>query len=112
MLKIIWAVGIFSIFVLSVLPPDQVPITSSFSDKIEHLVAYGLVAFFGFIAASTFQRRVLLGLGMVVMGITLEFVQAEVLGRFFELLDMVANGLGVGIAAVLAAIYLRIKSSR
>ncbi len=107
-----WAVGTVAILVLSILPLDQLPLASPLSDKIEHLVAYGLVALMGFLAASTVQRRVLLGLFMVVMGITLEFIQAEVPGRFFEVLDMVANGLGVLIAGVVAGVYYRIKSSR
>lgn len=64
-------------------------------DKLQHVAAYfALTAWFAQISA---RWRVLLvhALGFVLLGATLEVLQALNPGRRFELADMVANAVGV-----------------
>lgn len=64
-------------------------------DKLQHVAAYfTLTAWFAQISA---RWRVLLvhALGFVLLGATLEVLQALNPGRRFELADMVANAVGV-----------------
>ncbi len=72
------------------------------ADKLEHLLAYlAVTAWFG----SLFERSgyPLLALAMIALGIGIEFSQESMaLGRRGDVLDAVANTLGVG-AGLLAA---------
>ena len=94
-LKSLWAAGTLIILILSLLPKDMIIPAAPFSDKIAHFLAYGAVTLVGAMAASTLKRRVYLGLAMLALGILLEFAQAFVPGRTPEMLDGVANMLGV-----------------
>lgn len=97
-LKTIWALGVVAILFLSTLPADSLPTVGDISDKVEHLLAYALVGLFGMFAASSNKRRLLLALAMIIMGLGLEGVQYFLPTRSFELLDGLANTLGVVVA--------------
>jgi VanZ family protein len=79
-------------------------------DKLGHFAAYGVLMFW--FAQLYLQRwtRVAYALGFVAMGIGLEFLQAALGYRAFELFDMYANTLGVllGWAAALALPRIRL----
>jgi len=94
-LKSLWAAGTLIILILSLLPKDIMIPEPPFSDKIAHFLAYGAVTWVGAIAASTFRRRVYLGLVMLALGILLEVAQAFVPGRTPEMFAGVANLGGV-----------------
>lgn len=71
-------------------------------DKIGHACAYGFLMFwFGLIFMPGRKYRSL-GLGFVIMGIILEFMQGATGFRSFEWGDMAANALGVASGWVLA----------
>jgi VanZ family protein len=63
-------------------------------DKAGHVLLYGVAAFW-FCAAYTGKARVLHCLGLVALGVGLEFVQRWVGYRSFEIADMVADVIGV-----------------
>ena len=75
-------------------------------DKVMHMVAYaGLMGWF----AQIFRHRMtrfLFAAVFVGMGVGIEFVQATVPGRQFELLDMVANTSGIILAWALAHTWM------
>jgi VanZ family protein len=72
--------------------PPQVDFRES--DKVGHLLAYGVLMFwFGQLYAR--QTRFLYGAGFVVMGIGLEIAQSALGYRTFDLADIAANTLGV-----------------
>ena len=78
------------------------------SDKLGHLVAYFVLAFLMVLSIwrspSRLARVVLVALSAVAYGMVMEALQ-HVVGRQFELMDMVANAVGavsgtaVGVAA-------------
>ena len=71
-------------------------------DKVGHACAYGLLMFwFGLIFKPGRKYRIL-GLGFVIMGIILEFIQRSTGFRSFEWVDMAADAFGVAMGWVLA----------
>lgn len=63
-------------------------------DKIQHFAAYAAL---GFLPALHERQRMLafVALGLVALGVLLEFGQTLSAGRFFEIGDMAANAVGV-----------------
>ena len=105
LLKAIWAVGVIATIFLSALPADQMPQVGDLSDKIKHFLAYAVVGSFGMFAASTNSHRLLLAFAMAFMGLGLEGVQYFLPTRSFELLDALANTLGVVVSLGLYHLY-------
>jgi glycopeptide antibiotics resistance protein len=74
-------------------PPGAVDFPHA--DKIEHLLAYGvLMGWFCQILGSK-KHQLTLGITFCLMGVTLEFFQGWGGQRYFEYADMVANTAGV-----------------
>ena len=71
-------------------------------DKLGHFAAYGLVTLWFAQCYTGLRQRVALAVGMVALGIALEYVQRATGYRSFEIADMVADGVGVAIGWLLA----------
>ena len=85
------------------LTPAPPQVDFSYGDKAGHLAAYGLLMFW---FARLYRARIAYAAGFIAMGIALEFAQGALGFRTYEVLDMVANTIGVfmgWIAAVLVA---------
>ena len=78
---------------LSVMPSPPDP-GIEHADKFEHVLAYGTLMFW-FSQLYTGTTRLLYAAGFAAMGVALEFVQGGLGYRSFELIDMLANALGV-----------------
>lgn len=71
-------------------------------DKVVHMLVYAsLMGWFSQIYRHDLTRLVLV-LGLIAMGVGMEFVQGMVPARQFEVIDMVANTSGVLLAWALA----------
>jgi len=66
-------------------------------DKLGHFAAYGLVTLWFAQPYTALRQRIWLALGMVALGIALEYAQRATGYRSFEVADMVADTLGVAI---------------
>ncbi len=65
-----------------------------FADKLKHFLAYGvLMGWFGQLYTTANTQRGWL-IGLVLLGVTMEFLQGWGGQRFFEYADMLANTLG------------------
>lgn len=86
---------------LSLTPrPPTLPLEHS--DKIGHLLGYGvLMLWFGQLYAAA-RTRLAFALGFASMGVALEIAQRLLGDRSYEELDMVANAFGVALGWVLA----------
>ncbi len=93
-LKAIFALGALGVGGLSLLPQAALPETGAF-DKLEHLLAYGVLSLIGYKAYPGHVWRTMIGL--ILYGITLEGLQSLIPGRVPSLADIVANALGVGL---------------
>jgi VanZ family protein len=101
--KILFVFGILTTGGVSLLPRVALPDTGV-SDKLEHLLAYGVLSLVGCRAFADPVSRILIGL--VLYGIVLEGLQSLVPGRVPSLMDVVANTLGVGLG-YLVLIFVR-----
>lgn len=92
----LWSAAIAVVVVTSLLPPQDIPRTAPGVDKIQHLVAYALLAAG---AVQLYARRLSLFsacIGLALMGIALEYAQGRMgLGRSMDPHDALANGIGV-----------------
>ena len=72
-------------------------------DKLNHLLAYGvLMGWFGQLFLR-WRHRYFIAIALVLLGVSMEFVQGTMAHRTFEWLDAGANSLGVVIAIVALA---------
>lgn len=93
--------GIGLIIALSLTPaPPQIGVENG--DKLGHLAAYGLVTLWFAQVYAGLRQRIWLAVGMVVLGIAMEYAQGATGYRSFEVVDMIADALGVAIGWLLA----------
>ncbi|HJT88322.1 MAG TPA: VanZ family protein [Bryobacteraceae bacterium] len=104
LLRAAWVMAIVIVIVGSLLPATSIPIealgTLGINDKVEHLLAYAVLAFLP--ALHERWRFVLAAaVGAAALGVALEFGQLYSGWRDFEIGDMVADTAGVccGVAA-------------
>lgn len=93
--------GIAAIITLS-LAPLQLDMAVDNGDKFGHLAAYGLVTLWFAHLYTGLRQRIGLVVGMVALGIALEYAQRATGYRSFEVADMVADATGVAIGWLLA----------
>jgi VanZ family protein len=89
-----WA-GVAGVVYLSLTPsPPQIGVEGG--DKIGHFLAYGVLAYW-FAQFYSGRTRAIHALGLVALGVALEFVQRATGYRSFEVADMAADALGVAV---------------
>lgn len=90
----------------SVMPLQHLPIRPGVSDKVEHAAVYALLALW-FAGIYPRSRYVVIGIGLFLMGIVIEWAQGAMnLGRQSDLKDVAANSLGIVAGLTLALIWL------
>jgi VanZ family protein len=95
---------------LSVSPkPPGMPVPSA--DKTEHVLAYSVLMLWFALLYRRWRLQLAYALAWIAMGIALEFVQRWLGYRYFDVLDMVANAVGVALGWALAGIIGRTRRS-
>lgn len=97
-----FAFGIVSIVVFSLSPYPAVYLSFYLSDKIEHAVAYAIVALFGALGFARPRQQAAVVVILVGLGGVLELLQLLVPGRMCDPADALANAAGV-LTGLLAA---------
>lgn len=94
--SMLWSVALGVVIVASLLPASDLPPMPKGADKLEHFLAYFVLAGG---AVQLYARRrswAIAGLLLVLVGIGLEYLQASMkLGRTLDQQDALANTLGV-----------------
>lgn len=95
-----WLAAGWSLIVLatiaSLLPTQRLPQIGA-SDKLHHVAAYAAMALW-FAGIYPKTRYVVIGLGLFVMGLIIEWAQSAMqLGRQAELYDVIANTSGIAL---------------
>ncbi len=88
--------------VAALTPADAAP-TMTPSDKVDHLLAFAALAGVGALSLPrSWRSQALVALGMLAFGAGIEWGQTHVPGRFGDLADVLADGVGVltGLATV------------
>jgi VanZ family protein len=99
-----WTLVVGCLYV-SLMPVRSLPHTGV-SDKIEHAGAYALLALW-FAGLYPRSRYVIIGIGLFMMGVTIEWAQGAMhLGRQSDYRDVIANTIGIVAGLVLAALWL------
>jgi len=93
------------VLVLSLLPPQPLPTTGW--DKANHVLAFAVLAMLGCWGYP--QRQVPVLLGLLAYGGLIELLQALTDYRTGELLDVVADGVGLVLGWPCARIPLRLR---
>jgi VanZ family protein len=87
---------VLAIITLSLMPsPPHLNVEQG--DKIGHFAAYGLVTLWFAQPYTALRQRIWLALGMVALGIGLEYAQRATGYRSFEVADMAADAIGVAL---------------
>ena len=92
------------------LTPSPPHIDITYGDKLGHFAAYGLLMFWSAQLYQTTKSRIAYAAGFVAMGIGLEFLQDALGTRTYDVVDMVANTLGVLLGWAGAVILPRIRT--
>jgi VanZ family protein len=87
--------GIIAVTTLSLLPQQMLPDLPLW-DKLEHLLAYGLLALTGGLGFPGWRAQVRIATLLFVLGVLVEGAQAFVPGRDASVGDALANALGIG----------------
>lgn len=103
MLRWLWVACLLAVMIGSLLPADSEPMVAidslGVSDKLEHFGAYGVLAFLPCIHERR-RRAILLMTFAAAMGVSLEFGQLFSPDRTFDIYDMLADGIGILVGAV------------
>ena len=71
-------------------------------DKVGHIVAYAVAAFWFMQLYKSGRSRSIIALGLALLGVGLEFAQDESGHRMFEYADMVADCVGIALGWIAA----------
>lgn len=114
-LRLAWLVATLAVLTASLLPSSSPPMraldTLPIQDKLLHLGAYSLLA----LLPSLHERSAMLVrilIGMLLLGVCLEFLQPYSEGRYFEVADMVADAGGLAVGLALGVIVRKILQRR
>jgi hypothetical protein len=95
--------GVGLVIYLSLTPtPPEVDL-GAFTDKWEHMTVYALLMWWFCQLQPSMSGRAATGLGLVGLGISLEFAQRMTGIRMFEISDMAAGAVGVALGWLLAS---------
>ena len=106
MIQLIFIAYTLFVIFLSLFPLPASPAVG-YTDKVVHFVLYGILVFVAYVSVSTLKRRLYLFLFAIVLGITLEFFQIYVPGRYASLLDTAANVGGALTGLIICLLYTR-----
>ncbi len=111
----VWLAAVLAVVALSLMPPAPLPELPSGGDKVEHFLAYCLLAMGAVQLFATRACWLLAGAGLIAMGVGLEYAQgAYTATRMQDPFDALANTLGAiaGLATALTPLrdtWLRVE---
>jgi len=109
--KILFWMALIGSYILAIIPLDHQPKITPFSDKGNHFIAFGVLTFL-----ILYGYRVRYHIAFVLMllyGIWIEITQLFIVNRYAEVMDVVADVVGIVGAMVIYWVYqkkLQIKS--
>ncbi len=97
-----FSIGLVSAIVLSLLPQETLPETGMW-DKMNHALAYGVLAVLGGFGFKGWRSLLMVGIGLVLLGAGLELAQSVISYRDGSITDALANFFGVAIGSLATA---------
>ena len=99
---VLGGVWVAAIVYLSLAPIPPQPIDFEYSDKLGHVLAYGLLMLWFCQVFQKSAHRIQVALWLIALGVSMEFLQRMTGYRYFEYIDMLANSAGVLLGWALA----------
>jgi VanZ family protein len=99
--------GLVAAIIWLSLTPSPPKVDFEQSDKVGHFIAYGGVMFWFSQLYGRRSTQLAYAAGFAAMGVALEFIQGWTGYRSFELLDMLADGIGVALGWTAALVIPR-----
>ncbi len=100
--KTAFFMALVAVIALSLLPQETFPETDTW-DKLNHALAYGVLAVVGGIGFKGWRSLLMVGLGLVVLGAGLELAQSVTPNRDGSMYDTLANFVGVAMGSLATA---------
>jgi VanZ family protein len=97
--KTAFFIGLLAVISLSLLPHETLPETGMW-DKLNHALAYGVLAVLGGFGFKGWRSLLMVGIGLVVLGAGLELAQSVIPDRTGSTYDVLANFVGVAIGSI------------
>ena len=97
--KIAFFIGLITVIALSLLPHETTPEIGMW-DKLNHALAYGVLAVLGGFGLEGWRSLLMVSIGLVVLGAGLELAQSVIPDRTGSTYDVLANFVGVAIGSV------------
>lgn len=95
-----------AVAVLSLLPADQLPPqTLNIWDKAQHALGFAALTVSGMLAYPNRQRALVLGL--LIFGAAIECAQASTTWRQGDVLDWLADAVGIVVIVIVARVFAR-----
>ncbi|PKM09462.1 MAG: hypothetical protein CVV15_08855 [Gammaproteobacteria bacterium HGW-Gammaproteobacteria-5] len=89
-----WLFGLALLLWFSLTPlPLLLPVAQG--DKLEHVLSYAVLAGYAGALFATRHARIAAALGLIVLGVVLEWLQGQTSYRFADPYDALANAIGV-----------------
>jgi VanZ family protein len=98
-----FAACVAAVSVLSLTPSDALPGIELW-DKLQHVLAYLILAVTGAVAFPGRRSLPWLAVGLLILGCVLEAIQAFIPSRTASFDDAIANAIGVGLGLVIARV--------
>ncbi len=105
--RLSFTIGVIAVTWLSLTPRDALPGIDMW-DKSQHLMTYAVLAICGAVGFLGRRPRLIVGVGLIVLGCGLEVAQAAVPGRNPSIGDAVANFAGITLGLATAWIADRL----
>ena len=103
-MPLLFCIGIITTTILGFIPSSTVPNAIQFWDKAQHALAFLMLAITGGLAFPKKSNQVFMGL--IIYGALIEIMQSTLTtSRFGDVLDWVADGIGIFIGM---AVYVKL----
>jgi VanZ family protein len=99
--RIAFIVGLLAVILLSLLPQEVLPDPGTW-DKLNHVMAYGVLALAGGLGFRGLRSLLFVGIGLLILGIALEITQTALTSRSASAYDALANLIGISFGSIAA----------
>lgn len=107
--KVIWGLMVIAVVVLSLLPQGQTAIQIPFTDKAVHFLTYFILTFIALLSSTQKHSLLMILAIQVLIGVFVEIAQSFTPDRTPELLDVLANSLGVLFGTLVYFLFRKVK---
>ncbi len=107
--KILFYITALTVFILAIVPNDNINIYIDNADKVKHITAFFTLSYLLNRASSTIAHRLRNMVALLLFGIFIEFIQSYLIYRSSSIYDIYADLVGILLFQLILSIYRFIK---